>query len=349
MDARGRARAGGRRARRGLDRAAHADGQRGPRPDQRHGRHARDAAARPPRPRATAEGRGRDRGDVDGGPAWHRPRLRGRPHRDAPPARSAAKRGQPHPSARRLGHRREPPLRRPARAGRVLAALRSAGQRRRARHLRLRAERGRRGAESGDRQPGGDARRARGVVRELPRRTGGAGLRLPGDRRRRAGRDRGAPHGPHARPEPLIRAAAVPRRGRRGQLRADARPLHAGRDGRREPQAVRAREHRTRCPRARCRRTTCRWAGPRPASSAPCSRTSGASWRWSLTCAARALDLRAPLEPAAGTGAARASVRGIVPGPGPDRWLAPELGAAEELVASNALLEAVESAIGSLE
>ena len=67
-----------------------------------------------------------------------------------------------------------------------------------------------------------------------------------------------------------------------------------------------------------------------------------------LTCAARALDLRAPLRPAAGTGAARASVRGIVPGPGPDRWLAPELGAAEELVASNALLEAVES-VGSLE
>ena len=242
MDARGRARAGGRRARRGLDRAAHADGQRGPRPDQRHGRHARDAAARPPRPRATAEGRGRDRGDVDGGPAWHRPRLRGRPHRDAPPARSAAS-GPTSPvcSPARPSSRATATTTRACRTR--TAALRSAGQRRRARHLRLRAERGRRGAESGDRQPGGDARRARGVVRELPRRTCGAGLRLPGDRRRRAGRDRGAPHGPHARPEPLIRAAAVPRRGRRGQLRADARPLHAGRDGRREPQAVRAREH----------------------------------------------------------------------------------------------------------
>ena len=49
-----------------------------------------------------------------------------------------------------------------------------------------------------------------------------------------------------------------------------------------------------------------------------------------LACAARALDLRAPLEPAAGTGAAlRRAARRRSPGPGPDRWLAPELAAAE--------------------
>jgi len=68
-----------------------------------------------------------------------------------------------------------------------------------------------------------------------------------------------------------------------------------------------------------------------------------------LTCAARALDLRAPLEPGPGTAAARAAVRGAVPGPGPDRWLAPELAVAEALVASGAVLESVEAAIGSLE
>jgi histidine ammonia-lyase len=68
-----------------------------------------------------------------------------------------------------------------------------------------------------------------------------------------------------------------------------------------------------------------------------------------LTCAARALDLRAPLEPAAGTAAALAAVRAAVPGPGPDRWLAPELAEAEALVWSGAVLEAVESAVGSLE
>src|SRR5215210_4345159 len=67
-----------------------------------------------------------------------------------------------------------------------------------------------------------------------------------------------------------------------------------------------------------------------------------------LTCAARALDLRAPLEPGPGTAAARAAVRAAVPGPGPDRWLSPELAQAEELVASGAVLHAVEAAIGSL-
>jgi histidine ammonia-lyase len=68
-----------------------------------------------------------------------------------------------------------------------------------------------------------------------------------------------------------------------------------------------------------------------------------------LTCAARALDLRAPLDPGPGTAAALAAVRGVVPGPGPDRWLAPELAEAEALVASGAVVEAVEGAIGSLE
>jgi histidine ammonia-lyase len=68
-----------------------------------------------------------------------------------------------------------------------------------------------------------------------------------------------------------------------------------------------------------------------------------------LTCAARALDLRAPLQPAPGTAAARAAVRAAVPGPGPDRWLAPELAQAEALVASGAVLGAVEDEIGSLQ
>jgi histidine ammonia-lyase len=67
-----------------------------------------------------------------------------------------------------------------------------------------------------------------------------------------------------------------------------------------------------------------------------------------VTCAARGLDLRAPLTPAAGTGAALAAVRGLVAGPGPDRWLAPELTAADELVRSGDLQAAVTDAIGPL-
>ena len=68
-----------------------------------------------------------------------------------------------------------------------------------------------------------------------------------------------------------------------------------------------------------------------------------------VACAARALDLRAPLEPGAGTAAARATVRSAGPGPGPDRWLAPDLAAAERLVAGGALVAAVESEIGELQ
>ena len=68
-----------------------------------------------------------------------------------------------------------------------------------------------------------------------------------------------------------------------------------------------------------------------------------------LVAAARGLDLRAPLEPAAGTGAALAALRRRVPGPGPDRHLAPELAAAEELCAGGELLAEVERAVGPLE
>ncbi|MGP0034874.1 MAG: histidine ammonia-lyase [Solirubrobacteraceae bacterium] len=67
-----------------------------------------------------------------------------------------------------------------------------------------------------------------------------------------------------------------------------------------------------------------------------------------LCCAARGLDLRAPLAPAAGTAAALSVLRSRVPGPGPDRYLAPELAAVEALVRSGAVVDAVEAAIGPL-
>jgi histidine ammonia-lyase len=68
-----------------------------------------------------------------------------------------------------------------------------------------------------------------------------------------------------------------------------------------------------------------------------------------LVCAAAGLDLRAPLTPSPATAAALFAVRGAVPGPGADRWLAPDLEHAEQLLADGSVLTAVESAVGALE
>ena len=64
--------------------------------------------------------------------------------------------------------------------------------------------------------------------------------------------------------------------------------------------------------------------------------------------AARALDLRAPLEPSPATSAVLALLRRTVPGPGPDRHLSPEIEQAVDLVRTGAVLAAVENTIGEL-
>jgi histidine ammonia-lyase len=67
-----------------------------------------------------------------------------------------------------------------------------------------------------------------------------------------------------------------------------------------------------------------------------------------LATAGRAIDLRAPLQPAAGTGAALKHLRDHVDGPGADRFLSPELLAAEGIVRDGTLVAAVEAAVGPL-
>jgi histidine ammonia-lyase len=65
--------------------------------------------------------------------------------------------------------------------------------------------------------------------------------------------------------------------------------------------------------------------------------------------AARALDLRRPLEPSPATGAVVGLLRSSgIQGPGPDRHLSPEIELAVELVRSGAVLHAVEEVIGDL-
>ena len=67
-----------------------------------------------------------------------------------------------------------------------------------------------------------------------------------------------------------------------------------------------------------------------------------------LVAAGRGLELRAPLRTAAGTAAALGALRRVVPGTGPDRFVAPELAAAERLVGDGSVLAAVESVTGPL-
>lgn len=64
-------------------------------------------------------------------------------------------------------------------------------------------------------------------------------------------------------------------------------------------------------------------------------------------CAARALDLRAPLRPAAGTGAAHATLRRHIAPMTGDRELAPDLERAAALVTEGVLVASAEAALGA--
>lgn len=65
-------------------------------------------------------------------------------------------------------------------------------------------------------------------------------------------------------------------------------------------------------------------------------------------CGAQALDLRGPLEPARGTGAARQAIRTLIPFLETDRELAPDIAAATGLVREGTLVDAAVEAVGDL-
>ena len=67
-----------------------------------------------------------------------------------------------------------------------------------------------------------------------------------------------------------------------------------------------------------------------------------------IMIASRAVEMRSPLLPSPGTGAAIKLLRTKVEGPGSDRWLTPEIEACVELVKSGAILRVVEEEIGIL-
>ncbi len=64
-----------------------------------------------------------------------------------------------------------------------------------------------------------------------------------------------------------------------------------------------------------------------------------------LVIAARAIDLRAPVEPAVATVAVISAIRETVPGFGPDRYLSPDLRAGERLVRAGAVRDAAATVV----
>ncbi|MDY6051851.1 MAG: aromatic amino acid lyase, partial [Rothia sp. (in: high G+C Gram-positive bacteria)] len=67
-----------------------------------------------------------------------------------------------------------------------------------------------------------------------------------------------------------------------------------------------------------------------------------------ILTAARGIDLRAPQTPSPATAAVIERLRKDVAGPGPDRFLSPEIEQTVQLVANGELLAAVESVTGHL-
>ena len=60
-----------------------------------------------------------------------------------------------------------------------------------------------------------------------------------------------------------------------------------------------------------------------------------------LVTASRAIELRAPLKPSPASAKVIGALRKSVPGPGPDRYLSPELVAAGEFVAAGSVMSAL--------
>ncbi len=295
-----------------------------------------------------AENRGRHRRDVRRGAARHRSRVRRRARRPAPAAGPAAQRPQPPRAARRLADRRQPSHRRRPRPGRLLAALRAAGHRRGPRRPDACRRRRRQRAAQRDRQPDGAARRPRrscGNFHGAPLAFAcdalaiaiaevGAIAERRTDRLLDASRSSGLP--PFLAPDAGVNSGLMIAQYTQAAMVAENRRLAAPASVGSLPTSAMQEDH-----------VSMGWAAARKLRTVVDNLARILAVE--LVCAARGIELRAPLQPAAGTRAALHAARaGGIDGAGPDRWLAPELAAADQLVRSGALQRAVEDEIGAL-
>ena len=157
------------------------------------------------------------------------------------------------------------------------------------------------------------------------------------------------PHRPAARRHPLARPAAVPRARSWRQLGADDRPLHAGRDGDGEQAPRGAGERRLAADERDAGGPRVDGVVGRPQAAPQRRQPAPGAGRRARVRGARGSTCGRPSNRPPAPAPRSARLRGRVDGAGPDRWLSPELGAAEDLMRSGAVLDAVESAIGPLD
>ena len=167
----------------------------------------------------------------------------------------------------------------------------------------------------------------------------GLRARLPRHRRRRRGEHERTPHRPLPRRQPQPRPAAVPRRRPRRRLGPDDRPVHPGRD-RQRAQAARSPGQRRLHPVQRDA------GGPRVDGLVVRAQAAPRGGRPDACPGDRDHD-RGPWRGAAGPAATGGRhrrrhrvLRQKVDGPGPDRFLAPDIEAATALVRSGTLIDA---------
>ena len=253
------------------------------------------------------------------------------------------------PAARRLGDRRQPPRRTtPGSRTPTRSAARRRSTARRA--TRTPTSTGRRArARRRDRQPDGAARRPGRVLRQLPRRPGrdspATSSRSPPPRSARS--PSGAPTGcstarartacpPFLAPDAGVDSGLMIAQYTQAAMVAENRRLAAPAAVDSLPTSAMQEDHVSMgWGAARKLRTRDRQPAPDPRGRAHLRR-------------ARARAARAARAGRGHRRRARCGARGGVPGAGPDRWLAPELAAVEELLASGALLAAVEDRIGGM-
>ena len=234
-----------------------------------------------------------------------------------------------------------------ARPGCLLGALRPAGGRRLPGHAGARPRGGCQRAGRGGGQPGRGPGRPGGLQRQFSRRARGLCARPSGDRGRGSRLYLGAAHGPLL---DVARNRSLP------AFVADDPGVNSGHMIAQYTQAGIVSELK-------------RLAAPASADSIPSSamQEDHVSMGWSaarklrrsidgaqrvvaieILTAARGIDLRGTT-PGAGVAAVVAALRERVPGVGPDRYLAPEIAAAVQMVQDGTFLRAAESAVGQLQ